>query len=45
MVSESVSHGGALPYNWMIENSIAPVTSADGSPGLLQVPWLLCVPT
>ena len=37
MVSESVSHGGALPYNWMIENTIAPVTGADGSPGLLQV--------
>ena len=34
MVSESVSHGGALPYNWMIENTIAPVTNADGSPGL-----------
>ena len=40
MVSESVSHGGALPYNWMIENTIAPVTNADGSPGLLQVPHL-----
>ena len=39
MVSESVSHGGALPYNWMIENTIAPVTNADGSLGLLQVPW------
>lgn len=37
MASESVSHGGALPYNWMIENTIAPVTNADGSPGLLQV--------
>ncbi len=44
MASESVSHGGALPYNWMIENSIAPVTNADGSSSLLQVPWLVKVP-
>ena len=30
--SQSVSHGGALPYNWMIENTIAAATPGSREP-------------
>ena len=37
-VSDSILHGGELSHNWMIENTIAPVTLPNGKPSLLQVP-------
>ncbi len=33
--SQSISHGGALPYSWMIENSLAGASAGkqEGEPG------------